>query len=81
MAESLENREANQAMMEEIHNTLVAASTKMAQLQLEVIDDGKTADVVGDAMNDVSPIIESIDGLTQSYRMETNRMQNEGELD
>lgn len=78
MANTLDERIANQDAIEEVHNTLVAASTKLAQLQLDVGDDTETADAVGDAMNDLSPIIEAVESLAQSYQMETNRLQNEG---
>lgn len=81
MAESLEARQSHQASLEEIHKTLVAASNKMAQLQLDVMDDAATTDAVADAMNDLAPVIEAIDTLGQSYQMETNRLSNEGELD
>lgn len=81
MAESLQARESTQAALEEIHKTLVAASNKMAQVQLDAMDDTETADVVADAMNDLGSIIDAVDSLAQSYQMETNRLSNEGELE
>lgn len=81
MADSLEARQSILGALEEIHKTLVAASNKMAQVQLDAMDDSDTADAVADAMNDLGSVIEAVDSLTQSYQMETNRLSNEGELD
>lgn len=81
MAESLEARQSILGALEEIHKTLVAASNKMAQVQLDAMDDSDTADAVADAMNDLGSVIEAVDSLTQSYQMETNRLSNEGALD
>lgn len=81
MAESLEARQSILGALEETHKTLVAASNKMAQVQLDAMDDSDTADVVADAMNDLGSVIEAVDSLTQSYQMETNRLSNEGALD
>ena len=81
MAESLEARQSILGALEEMHKTLVAASNKMAQVQLDAMDDSDTADAVADAMNDLGSVIEAVDSLTQSYQMETNRLSNEGALD
>ena len=81
MAESFEARQSILGALEEIHKTLVAASNKMAQVQLDAMDDSDTADVVADSMNDLGSVIEAVDSLTQSYQMETNRLSNEGALD
>lgn len=81
MAESLEARQSILDALEEIHKTLVAASNKMAQVQLDSMDDSDTADAVADAMNDLGSVIEAVDSVTQPYQMETNRLSNEGALD
>lgn len=81
MAETLEARQTIQGALEEIHNTLVAASNKMAQVQLETMDDENTSDAVADAMSELAAVISSIESLNESYHMETNRMANSGELD
>jgi len=81
MAESHEARQSILDALEEIHKTLVAASNKMAQVQLDAMDDSDTADAAADAMNDLGSVIEAVDSLTQSYQMETNRLSNEGALD
>ncbi|MGH8946750.1 MAG: hypothetical protein ACRDVL_11470 [Acidimicrobiia bacterium] len=81
MAETLESRQSTQAALEEIQKTLVAASNKMAQLQLDAIDDQETSDAVAGAMSELAAVIGSIESLTESYHIETNRMANSGELD
>lgn len=81
MAETLEHRQRIQASLEDIHRSLVAVSMKMAQLQL---DTEGTSDLVGaleDGMTALGPLAERIEGLESDYRMETNRMNNEGELE
>lgn len=77
MAETPDERATIGSALAEIHNTLVAASTKMAQVQLDATDDAETADTVATAMNDLGPILESVESLHQKYLMETNRIQNE----
>jgi hypothetical protein len=80
MAESLEHRQHIQASLEDIHRSLVAASMKMAQLQLDA--EGKS-DLVGaleDGMTALGPLTERLEALEADYQMETNRMDNEGEL-
>lgn len=81
MAQSFKERQGHQSALEEIHNTLVAASNKMAQLQLDAMDETHTADALADAINDLSPVIEAISSLSESHRMETNRLSNEGALE
>lgn len=81
MAQSMEDRTAVQDALKDIENTLVAASTRLAQVQLDSMDEPEVADVAGDAMNALSPIIESIQSLSSSYQMETNRRSNEDELE
>ena len=81
MAQTLESRMSTQRALEEIHKTLVAASNKMAQLQLDAIDDEETADAVGQAMSELAPLVDSVGSLTESYHIETNRRANSGELD
>jgi len=81
MAHTLEARQSTQGTLEDIHKTLVAASNKMAQLQLDVIDDEETVDAVADAMSALGEVIGSIESFTETYHMETNRMANSGELD
>lgn len=81
MAETLEARQSTQDGLEEIQKTLVAASNKMAQVQLDAADDQETSAAVADAMSELASVISSIESLTESYHMETNRMANSGELD
>lgn len=81
MAETLETRQATQGALEEIHKTLVAASNKMAQLQLDALDDQETSDAVAEAMSELAGVVDSIESLIESYHMETNRMASSGELD
>jgi hypothetical protein len=81
MAESLENRQSTQDALEEIHKTLVAASNKMAQVQLGAIDDEETANAVADAMSDLAGVISAMESLAESYRIETNRLAGSGELE
>lgn len=80
MAETLEARQATQGALEEIHKTLVAASNKMAQVQLEAIEDEDTVDAVAEAMSELAAVISSIESLVESYHMETNRLASSGEL-
>lgn len=81
MAETLESRQSVQDALEDIENTLVAASTRLAQVQLDTLDDVAVSDIAANAMNDLSPIIETIESLRSEYQIETNRKANEGELD
>jgi hypothetical protein len=81
MANTVESRQSTQAALEEIKKTLVAASNKMAQVQLDAIDDQETSDAVAGAMSDLAAVVDSIESFTESYHIETNRMANSGELD
>jgi hypothetical protein len=81
MAESLDDRESVQVALEDVEHTLVAASTRLAQVQLDTMDDTEVSGPAADAMNALSPIIESIQTVRASYVMETNHLANEGKLD
>lgn len=81
MAQTLETRQSTQAALEEIQKTLVAASNKMAQLQLESMDDQDTADAVAEAMTDLSGVMDATASLIESYQIETNRLVGNGELE
>jgi hypothetical protein len=81
MAESLDERNSIQSALQDIENTLVSASTKLAQVQLDAMDDAEISDAAANAMDALSPIIESIQSAESEYQMETNRLANEGELE
>jgi hypothetical protein len=81
MADSLDDRNSTQTALEDIENTLVSASTKLAQVQLDAIDDAAISDAAANAMDALSPIIESIQTAASEFQMETNRLANEGELE
>lgn len=74
-----ETRESIVEGLGEVVNTLVAASNKIAQLQLDADGDGDgdTTEVLAAAMNDLGPILETIERLADDYQMETNRIRNE----
>jgi hypothetical protein len=80
MAETLEHRQQIQASLEDIHRSLVAVSMKMAQLQLDAEDLSDLVGALEEGMTALGPLTERIEGLESEYRMETNRMNNEGEL-
>lgn len=81
MAETLEHRQQIERSLEDIHKSLVAVSRKMAQLQIDAEDASDLTEVLDDGMTALSPLTERIEGLESGYRMETNRMRNEGELE
>lgn len=81
MADSLDDRNSIQSALEDIENTLVSASTRLAQVQLDAIDDAAISDAAANAMDALSPIIETIQSAQSEYQIETNRRANEGELE
>lgn len=81
MAETLEHRQEIQNNLEDIHRSLVAVSMKMAQLQLAAEDASDLVSALEDGMTALGPLTERFEGLESEYRMETNRMDNEGELE
>lgn len=81
MAETLEHRDKVQRALEDIHRSLVAVSTKLAQLQLDAEDDSELTDALGEQMTTLSPVADQLESLEASYQMETNRMRNEGDLE
>lgn len=81
MAETLEHRQHIQSILEDIHRSLVAVSMKMAQLQLDAAEASDLVDALDDGMTALGALTERIEGLESGYRMETNRMMNEGELE
>lgn len=81
MADNLDDRNSIQNALVDIENTLVSASTKLAQVQLDAMDDAEISDAAANAMDALSPIIEAIQSAESGYQMETNRLVNEGELE
>jgi hypothetical protein len=81
MAETLEHRQQIQASLEDIHRSLVAVSMKMAQLQLDAEGISDLVEALEEGMTALGPLTERIEALQADYRMETNRLSNEGELD
>ena len=80
MAETLENRDKVQRSLEDIHRSLVAVSMKLAQLQLDAEADTELGITLEDGMTALAPLIERLESLESAFRMETNRLTNEGEL-
>jgi len=80
MAETLEHREKIQRSLEDIHRSLVAVSMKLAQLELDAETDTELGITLEDGMTALAPLIERLESLESAFRMETNRLTNEGEL-
>lgn len=80
MAQTAEERNSVHEAVEDVHNTLVAASKKLAQVQMDVDEDDDLGTVASDLMNKLGPMIDQITAVGESYQMETNRLANEGEL-
>jgi hypothetical protein len=80
MAETLENREKIQRSLEDIHRSLVAVSMKLAQLQLDTESDSELGTALEDGMTTLAPLTDRLESLESAYKMETNRLRNEGEL-
>ncbi len=81
MADNLDDRNSIHSALKDIENTLVSASTRLAQVQLDAIDDAAITDIAANAMDALSPIIESIQSAESEYQIGTNRLANEGELE
>ena len=80
MAETLEHRDKVQRSLEDIHRSLVAVSMKLAQLQLDGEVDTELGNALEEQMTALAPLTERIESLESAHQMETNRLNNEGEL-
>jgi len=67
--------------LEDIQNSLKAASQKVAHLQLETeASQPELQDGLDTAMNGIGSGLDAVTSMTNTFEIETNRMQNEGEL-
>jgi len=81
MAEqTLEDRRKISRELEDIYNSLVAASQKVARVQMETEDDPTIQDTLSECVASLSVLVERVQGLASDFEMETARRQNEGEL-
>lgn len=67
--------------LEDIQNSLKAASQKVAHLQLETeADQPGLQSGLDTAMNGIGSGLDAVTSMASAFEIETNRMQNEGEL-
>ena len=81
MAETLEHRDKIQRSLEDIHRSLVAVTSKLAQLQIDAETETELGGLIEDGMTALAPLTDRLASLESAYQMETNRLSNEGELE
>lgn len=80
MPESRETRDKTQRNLEDIHNSLVAVSRKVAQLELDLPDESDLRGQLDTVLNQLGPLTDAAQQMMDSHQLETNRMANEDEL-
>lgn len=80
MAETLAERQKLQRILEDIHNSLIAVSQKVAGLELDLGEGSDLSAQLDEVVAGLGPLIDRVTALESDYRMETNRLQNEDEL-
>lgn len=78
-ASPLESRQKVMRELEDIQNSLVAASQKVARLQMETEGDHpELQEGLDGAMNGIGSSLDGVKSVADDFSLETNRLQNEG---